>query len=867
VRGSTAPNQTTVSTAEVGSAPSSPPGITRPGGAPPPPPSSSSPASPLETFPEVALDVEGMSCAGCAAGIERTLGRHPAVKDVRVRFADRTARLRWDPEACPLDAILEPVRARGFQLRRPADAAAERAAADAAAARWSTVRLAVSAFFAMNAMLAALLVYLDQVPPGAPRRIALAVSGLMAAPVVFFGGWPFHRRAVRGVLAGAPGMDLLVSLGATAAFGLSLVQLLLGREEAWFDTSAMIVLFLLVGRHLEGHARRTGVDAVGKLVALAPETVRVVDEATGALRHALAAEVPSGARFRLRPGERSPLDGQVIDGASTLDRSSLTGESLPVPVSVGDLVEAGTANLTGVLTLRVVQPVGSRALDRVAAAVGRLLDSRAPLEQLADRVARHFVVGVLVVGAGTLGFAIATGSSVPDAVLRATAVIVIACPCALGLATPLALVVAAGAGARRGVLFRDGAALERAARVDLVAFDKTGTLTTGEPTVVAVEPAAEGTAETLLAWAAAVEAESLHPFARAIVRAHRSMEAPGSGPGDPAAEARSVAGAGTAVPSPPSAASSPPAARSRQEVPGAGVLADLPVGQLAPENDPVVVTDRWMRVRVGRRGWLESEGVVLPGEARDGAVSPSGRSRVHVAADDRWLGSIELADEVRQDARAALDALRRRGTALALWTGDEPGPAAAVARALGLEDSSVAAGLRPEDKAELVTARRRAGQRVAFVGDGTNDAPALAAADVGVAVHKATDIALETADVVVRAGGLARVVEAFAHARRTRRVMFRNFGWAVGYNLLALPAAVAGLVPPAVAALAMAASSVSVALSSLTLARTKTPVASASPDTPPPEATAPITEADASSLPGLDPNAAPVVARRHAASK
>lgn len=730
---------------------------------------------PSRHLPAVRLRVDGMSCAGCAAGIERTLRRHPAVAEARVRYADGTARVSWDPEAAALDSILDPVRSQGFEVRPGDDVAAGgRAEADAEAARWAVLRLAVSAFFAMNTMLAALLVHLDQLPPGAPRRLALLVSGVAATPVVFFGGWPFHRRAVRGLASGAAGMDLLVSLGALAAYALSVASLALGREEAWFDTAAMIVVFLLIGRQLEAAARRRGVDAVGKLVALAPDLVRTADAGNGETVHRFADELAVGEVFRLRPGERAALDGRVTGGISTVDRSPLTGESAPVLVRPGDLIDAGTLNLTGALELEVVRPVGERALDRVAAAVSRFLDARAPLEGLADRVARHFVAVVLLLGAGTLALALATDASVPDAVLRATAVIVIACPCALGLATPLALTVAAGHGARRGILFRDGAALERAARIDEVAFDKTGTLTTGRPRVVAVHPAAGVAPGDVLALAAVVEADTLHPFGQAIRRA--AAETPACSPGLEELE--------------------------RREVPGAGVVAER-AGRVV--------------ARVGQRDWMEAEGVdgVDPG-----ALPVARESRVHVARDERWLGAVDLADELRGDAHGAVAALREAGMGIHLWTGDDEDAAQAIAEALALAPDQVASGLSPEDKARLAIEAQAGGQRrIAFVGDGTNDAPALAAADLGIAVQGATDVALETADVVVRAGGLSRVVEALAHARRTRRVMFRNFGWAVLYNALALPAAVAGWVPPAVAALAMAASSASVALSSLTLGR------------------------------------------------
>ncbi|MDF2697204.1 MAG: Lead, cadmium, zinc and mercury transporting ATPase, partial [Labilithrix sp.] len=442
------------------------------------------------------FNIEGMSCASCAARIERSLSRESGVLAATVNYAAATLSLTWDPRLFDADQAKARVEALGYRARaREHEHEQDGADRELVGLR---IRLAASVFFCMNAMLPALVLYVGAVEDSDIRArwwLAFA-TGVLTLPTLVFGGWPFLVGAVRSLRQRAPGMDLLVSLGAVATFVYSAALLALGSPDVYFDTSGAIVMFLLLGRLIERSARKRGVDAVRSLLSLSPPTAHAVDVG-GVEADVDARTVEAGARIRIRPGERIPLDGRIETGESYVDRALLTGESRPSRVTSGDVVEAGSLNLDGVLLLEVTNTVGSRALDRIARAVDGLLARRAPLQALADRFAERLTVTVLVTAAVTALMNRALTGSTSTALLRAVAVLVVACPCALGLATPMALLVAAGRAARRGILFRDGDAIERAARVDSIVFDKTGTLTTGAPTVTDVLPAPGVTHEEL----------------------------------------------------------------------------------------------------------------------------------------------------------------------------------------------------------------------------------------------------------------------------------------------------------------------------------------------------------------------------------
>ncbi|AKU98542.1 Lead, cadmium, zinc and mercury transporting ATPase [Labilithrix luteola] len=709
--------------------------------------------------------IEGMSCASCAARIERVLARESGVATATVNYAAGTLSLEWDPRHFDAARAKARIEALGYRAHeRGGDNTEEELVG-------LRIRLALSAFFCMNAMLPSLVLYVGAVDASDARArwwLAFA-TGVLTLPTLAFGGAPFLAGAVRSLRQHAPGMDLLVSLGAVATFAYSAVVLSLGSSDVYFDTSGMIVTFLLLGRLIERSARKRGIDSVHSLLSLSPPLAHRIDDG-GLETDVDARTVEPGARIRIRPGERVPLDGRVETGESYVDRSLLTGEARPLRVASGDLVEAGTLNHDGVLLLEVTNAVGSRALDRIAGAVDRLLARRAPMQALADRFAAKLTVVVLVTAALTALVNRALTGSTSIALLRAVAVLVVACPCALGLATPMALLVAAGRAARRGILFRDGDAIERAARIDSIVFDKTGTLTTGAPIVTDLLPAPGVTRDELVASAALAEQGSEHPFARAI---RASTEAP-------------LVLAGAA-----------------RTFPGKGVEWRGTDGTL---------------IRVGAFLFVRELASAAAPDLHAPHTIPASKSAVHVASAGRWLGTILVADAVRADAAGAASALHRRGIACAIASGDREEVVADVAHRLGI--TAARGAVDPEEKAAMLEVSRREGRVVAFIGDGLNDGPAIAAADCGIAAHGATDVALGAAHVVIRAEGISHVVEALDLARKTRRVMKQNLGWALGYNVIAIALASAGLVTPVMAAAAMATSSITVVLNSLRLGRT-----------------------------------------------
>jgi heavy metal translocating P-type ATPase len=706
-----------------------------------------------------------MRCAACARRLERLLPSTPGVESAHVNFAAESATIRWNPGIVRFDAIAAVAANAGFEL--VPDQAWEsgvRGGKEARAARDTMLRLVVGLFFSMNAMAPALAIYaglVDGMSPQTAWRLALA-SGACAFPVLAYSGWPFFAGAWRNLRSGGLGMDFLVAVGAGLAFGYSAWQLGRGSSEVYFDSASMIITLLLVGRAIEKRGRQRGGDAVRELLATAPETVRVLGE-DGIERECSARAIAVGDLVRVRPGERVAVDGVVTAGASSLDRSLLTGESTAVGVGVGDCVEAGTVNCEGALTLRVTAAAGNRSIDGIARAVEGLLSKRAPLAALSDRAVRVFVPVVVVI-ASVVGLAHGVGAGAVGAgLLRAVSVLIIACPCALGLATPMAILVAAGNAARRGILFRDGEALERGARVDVVLFDKTGTLTEGRPQVIGVEAAPEASVEEVLAVAAGAEAQSEHPIARAILSA-----APLARGGRPEGELVAHAGLG------------------------------------------VTWTVGAEKTLVGNERLLRAHDIVVP------PVNADVGTWVEVARDGRWLGRILVRDALRPTTPPALDALRAMSITVGMVSGDARAPALEIGHALGIDEDDVEFECVPTQKAASIQ-RRGAGHVVAFAGDGLNDTVALCAADLAVAASGATDLAMQVAHVVLREGGIARLPEALALARKTRRVMHQNIAWAIGYNVLALPIAIAGFAPPIAAALAMALSSITVVANSLTL--------------------------------------------------
>ncbi|MFN9305414.1 MAG: heavy metal translocating P-type ATPase [Planctomycetota bacterium] len=764
---------------------------------------------------DVTLEVTGMTCAGCARRIERALVAVPGVAAAHVNLALQQATVAVDLARAPRPALVAAVEAVGYGvLPAPLAAAApiDRAAADAAERRALQRGLALAAVAGLP-LLALGMAHgrwsFADAPAGRWLQAALATA------VLFGPGLRLLRGGLRAARARSPDMNTLVGLGALAAYGWSLAATAWPQAFAhgghqphvYFEAAGAIVGFVLLGKYLESRARWRLGDAIRALHALVPATAHRLAGDEGGRdvgdqpeRDVPVASLRAGDCVRVRPGERAPADGVVLHGDAAIDVSLLTGESAPVAAGPGVRIVAGSLLSGGALVLRLDRTGSATALARIAAAVAEAQGSRAPIARLADRASAVFVPIVLALAAATFGAHLAIDASsvgVALAIERMVAVLVMACPCALGLATPAAVAVGAGRGAQLGVLFRTGAALERCSALDLVVFDKTGTLTTGRPEVVAVEPVAgrrdaaretghapaaavRGSAgDALLALAAAVERSSEHPFARAIVAA---------------AQARGLA---------------LPAATGFVAAPAMGAQAAI---------DGAVV-------RVGTPAWLQAQGVALDGAAaaRADAIAAAGRTPLAVARDGAFLGWLAVADAVRADAVPAIARLRALGVGVALASGDRAEVAAAVAAELGIAD--VHAGLLPADKVALLRARAAAGRRTAMVGDGVNDAPALAAADVGMAMGGGTDVAAAAADVALLRGGLDAVPTAIELARATMRAIRRNLLWASAYNLLGLPLAAGVLAPlgvtlsPMWASAAMSLSSVSVLASSLWLRR------------------------------------------------
>ncbi|MBX3246919.1 MAG: copper-translocating P-type ATPase [Myxococcales bacterium] len=750
--------------------------------------------APRET--ELSLDVRGMTCATCEGRVAKALRAVDGVLDASVNLASERATLRVRDDV-PAEALIAAVEAAGYEATLASRGSTSRAAAlaEAEAREDRTNRRDLALAAALTAPLLVIAMSHGALP-GADGPAARWAQLFLATPVIFGAGRRFFAQAATALRHGTANMSTLVALGSFAAFAYSLVALVAPgafrhgehvEPHLYFEAGAAIVTFVLLGKLLEARARRRLSDAVRGLVGLVPEHAHRLATGSGDVFEEVPVEqLRVGDLVLVRPGERVPSDGVVEDGRGALDESMLTGESLPVDKAPGDPLYGGTLNQSGALRARVTATGEGTALARIVDAVERAQGSRAPIARLADVVSAYFVpivVGIALVTLAT--WLLVDPGDVSTAVERFVAVLVIACPCALGLATPAAVAVGTGRGAELGVLVKGGAALETISRVDTVLFDKTGTLTRGQPelTDVVLAAGAEGERQ-LLADVAAVERLSEHPLARALVRGAEAR-------GAPRREARgftATVGAG-----------------ARAEVEGRAVF-------------------------IGTAAYLAAAGVSTePLEADADRLARLGRTPSFVAVGESssamtLVGLVALADTATDEARDVVAELRALGVEVAMVTGDRRATAEAVARELGID--RVHAEVRPEGKAEVVAEERARGRVVAMVGDGLNDAPALAAAHVGVAVGDATDVAAAAADVALLQGGIARLPLALRLGRRTLSVIRQNLFWAFVYNLVGLPLAAGLFYPftgwqlsPLFASAAMSLSSVSVLLSSLRLRR------------------------------------------------
>ncbi|ACD21185.1 heavy metal translocating P-type ATPase [Paraburkholderia phytofirmans] len=771
--------------------------------------STETPAPVAEAEHSTELAIGGMTCASCAMRVEKALAKVPGVVGASVNLATETATVSLDGAAAAPDALIAAVRKAGYEatLIVPPDASA---AVDHADQTAPADRKRDQTRRELAAVLASAVLTLPLVAPmvgewfGLHAMLSPWLQLALASIVQFVFGARFYRAAYRAVRAGAGNMDLLVALGTSAAYGISVYELATHPGDMmhlYFEASAVVITLVRFGKWLEARAKRQTTDAIRALNALRPDRARIrvgADE-----RDVPLAQVRVGTVVIVRPGERVPVDGAVLEGRTHIDESLITGESLPVPKQVADAVTAGSINGEGAIAVTTTAIGAETTLARIIRLVESAQAEKAPIQRLVDRVSEIFVPAILAIAALTLVGWLMAGAGGETAILNAVAVLVIACPCALGLATPAAIMAGTGVAARHGVLIKDAEALETAHRVTIVAFDKTGTLTLGQPSVTAFEPIGGIGRDEALALAAAVQRNSDHPLARAVLKAHE-VAVRNSGDGTVADTGGAVAtDTGIALAS---GQITPQHASAARAIAGRGVEADVDGRTLA----------------LGSTRWLKELGIDLPPElaARAHELEAAGNTvswlMQRKPQAPAALALIAFGDTVKPTARVAVERLAQMGIKSVLVTGDNRGSAASVAKALGIGEFH--AEVLPDDKARVIRDLKiRSAGIVAMAGDGINDAPALAAADIGIAMATGTDVAMHAAGITLMRGDPALVADAIDISRRTWRKIQQNLFWAFVYNLIGIPLAALGLLNPMLAGAAMAFSSVSVVTNALLL--------------------------------------------------
>ena len=721
------------------------------------------------------LDITGMTCASCVRRVERALSKVEGVEQANVNFASETA-LISAPEGLPVEHLIQAVQKAGYGA---APAAHDHAAPHREQHARRTLLLTLfGAALAIPAVVLAMGMDIAGVYIAGNQRATAWTVLALVTPIQLVLGWRYYRGSVASLRHLNPNMDVLIALGTLSAFIYSAWVVIFDRPYQMFlDVSAAVLVFITMGKYFEERSKGQASSAIQKLLGMSAKTARVIRD--GAEVELPVERLAPGDVFVVRPGEKVAVDGVIREGHSTIDESMITGESIPVERRVGEAVIGGTINQNGVMRVEATAVGGATVLARMAKMVEEAQGSKAPIQKLVDQVAAVFVPVVITLAAVTFlswGFFTEPAHTWSDSqwiagMRAAVAVLVIACPCALGLATPTAIMVGTGIGAERGILIKNAEILQRTRTLDVIVLDKTGTLTEGRPQVTEAVPTGLMPEATLLTLAAAAEQNSDHPLSRAIVDA---------------------------------------AVEAGYELPAAGDFESLTaLGVVAAVDGRTIVA--------GNRRLMDGRGIAVDAQAQAEVqrLEGFGRTVIYVAADNALAGVIGIADEIKATARRSIDSLQALGLRVIMMTGDNERAAATVARTVGVDEYR--AGARPEDKLDLIRELQAQGLAVAMVGDGVNDAPALAQADIGITMSTGTDVAIEAGDITLLHGDISKVAEAIALSRQTLTTIRQNLFWAFGYNVVAIPVAALGLLNPIIAGAAMAFSSVSVMSNSLRL--------------------------------------------------
>ena len=723
----------------------------------------------------VDLLITGMSCAACAGRIEKAVRKRDGVIEANVNLSTEKGYVRYDPLKIKSYEIIEAIEKAGYGAEKIEEDRPDRGAE----VRRKEIRklgiLVLGSAILSAPLILSMILMMFNVHSGIIHHPLLQMA--LATPVQFVIGWRFYRNAWLGLRGGSPGMDLLVALGTSAAYFYSVYNGVImpavsgGTGDLYFEASAVVITLVLLGKYLEARAKGMTSEAIKKLMSLQPGTAMIVRD--GKEMAVPVADVAPGDTVVVRPGEKIPVDGRVISGASSIDESMITGESLPVDKMPGDAVTGATINRFGTITFRAERVGRDTVLAQIIRTVEEAQAGKPPIQRFADRISALFVPAVLVAAVITFAVWLFATGNLSMAIVSAVAVLVIACPCAMGLATPTAVMVGTGRGAEMGILFKSGQALESAYRADVLVLDKTGTITTGELSVSDIMPVGDVKEEDLMTYAGIAEKKSEHPAGKAVY---------------------GRASSGREIPDP----------EQFYAEPGKGVRAIY----------------KGSEIIAGTSRFIEESGIDASScTASLDALEGQGKTAVIVAAGGRVAGVIAVSDSIKESSRAAVADLAGMGLRVYMVTGDNRRTAEFIAGQAGIEAGRVIAGVLPGSKAEVIRELQRGGATVAMVGDGINDAPALAAADIGIAVGTGTDIAMESADITLMSGDLSGIATTIRLSRRTIRTIKQNFFWAFIYNCIGIPFAASGMLSPVIAGAAMAMSSVSVVTNSLLLRR------------------------------------------------